>query len=66
MIVASLNDYWKQLKLDLLFAPDTTKQPELLRISSEPQYDNEDTEPIAIVESGSDTNPETEAKSEGE
>lgn len=39
--MASLNDYWKQLKLDLLFAPDTSKEEPLLRISSEPQNESE-------------------------
>lgn len=38
--MASLNDYWTQLKLDLLFAPDTSKSRDLLSISGAVEENN--------------------------
>lgn len=65
VIVASLNDYWKQLKLDLLFAPDTSKEEPLLRISSEPQNESEALESISQSEDEKKSVRVADASSEG-
>lgn len=63
MIVASLNDYWKLLKLDLLFAPDPVKEPNLLRISdseSELTDTNDQTEEPVEANTEAETKPPEE------
>lgn len=54
--MASLNDYWTQLKLDLLFAPDPSKNRDQLSISggveqSEQSEQNEPEKPAETEES---------------
>lgn len=67
MIVASLNDYWKLLKLDLLFAPDAAKEPDMLPISpSEAEIESEDVvDPSTDVPTEATGATEVDAKSEG-
>jgi len=60
--VASLNDYWKQLKLDLLFAPDSSKNRELLSISGGNESNEQNEANDQNSENESEKQPETEEK----
>lgn len=63
--MASLNDYWKQLKLDLLFAPDTSKEQNLLRISSEAESKSEALESVTQTEEERKSTLRADPSSEG-
>lgn len=68
VIVASLNDYWTQLKLDLLFAPDPSKSRDLLSISGavEQEDPNEQNEPEKPMETEGSTVQEIEKEDKPE